>query len=91
MKDEIKQQIEKAASEWYQSIIERTGLDLTPNKRSLNGFNKGAEYGYSLAQHQSEKAVLELKKELLNFITKATWEEDSNSEIINDIIERLNS
>jgi hypothetical protein len=42
------------------------------------------------AKQESDKAVSELKEELLNFITKATWEEDSNSEIINDIIERLN-
>lgn len=50
--------VEKLAKEWYYSILKRTGIDLTPNKRSMNGFVKG--YNKSQETHSfSEKDMID--------------------------------
>jgi hypothetical protein len=59
--ENLQEQFEIAANEWYEAIIKRTGLNLKPNKRSLNGFVKGAEFGYNIAT----QLAAEDKKELL--------------------------
>lgn len=51
------QEVEKLANDWYKSVLQRTGLDLTPNRRSLNGFIAGFNANKGYTQEQMEKAI----------------------------------
>jgi hypothetical protein len=74
--ENLQEQFETAANEWYEAIIKRTGLNLKPNKRSLNGFVKGAEFGYNIATQLAAEDKKELLEAFADYIQKRIWGDD---------------